>query len=248
MDLPLPVVVGATLVLIRVSALVVSAPVLGSRTVPGRVKLALAFAVTVPVYLAAGAPRVDAPHDVGRLVALALSETALGLVSGLSARLVLEAAQAGGQAAGMSLGFGFGALIDPHSQAESTVVGELLLTVALAAAVALNVHGEAIAWLARSVVDVPPGAPVDVGSLVAGLLRQVIYALALAVRVAWPLFAAALFAFGTLGLLGRAAPSLSLSNVGFAVSVLAGGSVLYLLVPHAAWLCAGAAHQIFARS
>jgi flagellar biosynthetic protein FliR len=248
MDLTLPIVLGATLVLLRISALVVTAPVLGSKTIPARLKVVLVFVITWAVYLGAGAPPVAVPPTLGALVGLALSETALGLVAGLSSRLVLDAAQVGGQAAGMSLGFGFGAMLDPHSNAESTAIGELMKTLALGAALALNLHVEAIAWLARSVHDVPPGGVVDTISLASALVRQIVFSLALAIRVGWPLFTASLFAYGVLGLLGRAAPALSLSNVGFAVSVMAGGTALYLVVPEASWLCATAALKVFSRS
>lgn len=248
LDLSLPLVLGFTLVLLRVSALVVTAPVVGSKTVAPRLKMALALVVAGVAYLGAGAPRVVVPEHLGSLMGLALSETALGLVAGLSSRLVLDAAQAGTQAAGMSLGFGFGQVLDPHSNAESNAVGELAKTLALGFAVGLNLHGEALAWVARSVHDLPPGSPVDFLGLCSALSRQVIFSLALAVRVAWPLFTASLFSYGVLGLLGRAAPSLSLSNVGFAVSIVTGGTALYLVTPEAARMCAQAALTVFTRS
>lgn len=248
MELSLPLVLGFCLVLLRTSALIVTAPVVSSRTVAARLKVGLVGVLTVVAYLGAGAPRVAVPATFGTLIGLALSETALGLVAGLSSRLVLDAAQAGGQTAGMSLGFGFGAMLDPHSGAESTAIGELLKTLTLGVAVSLNLHGEAIAWVARSFHDVPPGGTVDVTSLASALTRQVIFSVALAVRVAWPLFTASLFGYGVLGLLGRAAPQLSLSNIGFAVSIAAGGTALYLVTPEIAQICATAALQVFSRS
>jgi flagellar biosynthesis protein FliR len=80
------------------------------------------------------------------------------------------------------------------------------------------------------------------------VIRQIIFAIALAIRVAYPLFAASLFGYTILGLLGKAAPQLSLSNLGFAVSILCGGGALYLVAPEGAQLCANAAITVFSRS
>lgn len=248
MSLGLPWVLGFLLVLMRTGALVLGAPVLGSKSIPARIKLAMTLVFGVATFSAAGAPQVPLPGDFGALFGLALSETALGLVAGLSSRLLFDAAQAGGQAASMAMGLGFGQVLNPHSNSESTSVGELYSMLALSVALALGLHGEAVAWLATSVREVPPGATVDVRSLASALAGQVIVGLTLAVRVGYPLFAAAVLGHGILGLLGKASPQLSLSNLGFGVTIIAGGAALYLVAPDGARLCAQAAFRIFARS
>jgi flagellar biosynthetic protein FliR len=247
MDLQLPLLFGFVLVLLRTSAVVMTAPVLSSRTIPARVKVALSGVVAAVAFAGAGMPRVALPSDFTGLAALAASETALGMVAGLAARLLLDAAQVGGQAASMAMGLGFGQMVNPNSNAESTSVGELFSMLALGAALALGVHREAIVWLARSVQDAPPGATVDVRSLAGALVTQILYALTLAVRVAYPMFAAAVFGYGILGMLGKASPQLSLNNLGFGVSVIAGGGAIYLMAPQGAQLCAHAALAVFSR-
>jgi len=247
MELALPTAFGFLLVLLRTGALVAVGPVTGSRSIPARVKLALSLVVAGVAFTGAGLPRVALPGDFTGLAALAASETALGLVAGLSSRLLLDAAQVGGQAASMAMGLGFGQVLSPNSNAESTSVGELFAMLALGCALALGLHREAISWLARSVVAAPPGATVDVRSLAGALTTQILYALTLAVRVAYPLFAAAVLGYGILGMLGKASPQLSLSNLGFGVSIIAGGGAIYLLAPQGAQLCAQAALVVFSR-
>lgn len=247
MELALPAAFGFLLVLLRTGALVAAGPVLGARTIPGRIKLGLTLVVAWVAFTAAGMPRVVLPSSFTGLAALAASETALGLVAGLSSRLLLDAAQVGGQAASMAMGLGFGQVLSPTSNAESTSVGELFAMLALGVALTLGVHREAIGWLARSVIEAPPGATVDVRSLAAALSTQILYALTLAVRVAYPLFSAAVLGYGILGMLGKASPQLSLSNLGFGVSIVAGGGAVYLLAPQGAQLCAQAALAVFSR-
>ncbi|MDP1824542.1 MAG: flagellar biosynthetic protein FliR [Archangium sp.] len=246
--LPLNLILGFVLVLTRISALMGTAPVLSSKSIPMRIKATLAFAISFLAFSAAGMPTIAVPDNFGTLAGLVLSELAVGLAAGLSSRLVLDAAQFGGQTASGAMGLGFGHMINPNSGAESTTVGELYGALALGVALTLGIHTEAIAWIVRSLKEVPPGGTVDVITLSSAMVRQVIFAVTLAIRVAYPLFAASLFGYAVLGLLGKASPQLSLSNLGFGVSIMCGGGALYLVAPEGARVCAQAALTIFSRS
>jgi flagellar biosynthetic protein FliR len=169
----------------------------------------------------------------------------VGLTAGLASRILFEAASTGGQIAGNSMGFGFGALLDPSSGAQSSALGELYTALALGAAIAIGLHQEAISWLVRSVQQVPPGGVVDVPSLCRALVTQSVLSLALVTRVAWPIFAVTLLVYTVLGLIGRTAPQLQLGNLGFAGAILSGGTAFYLTAPAAAQLCARAAAELF---
>jgi flagellar biosynthetic protein FliR len=146
------------------------------------------------------------------------------------------------------MGLGFGQMINPNSGAESSTVGELYGALAIGVALSLGIHTEAIAWIVRSLKEVPPGGMVDVTALASAMVRQVIFAVTLAVRVAYPLFAASLLGYALLGLLGKASPQLSLSNLGFGVSILCGGGAIYLVAPDGAAMAAQAALTVFSRS
>lgn len=248
MDLSLPLVLGFTLVLTRTAALLSVAPIVSSRSVPMRLRVALIGVIAGVTYLAAGAPRVPVPSEFFPLAGLVASEFALGLAAGLSSRILVDAAQSGGQAAANAMGFGFGSMLDPHSHAESSTMGELFLALTLAAALTFRLPEECVGWLVRSVRDVPPGGTVDVSSLASALTRQLIFGVTLSVRVAFPLFAASILGYALLAALGRTAPQLSLQNLGFAVSIGCGLLAVFFVAPEAARMCADAAARIFIRS
>jgi len=171
----------------------------------------------------------------------------MGLLAGLAARWVLDSAVAAGQVIGMSMGIGFAALVDPTSGAQSNAPGEMLLTLAQLSALALGVHREAIGWLARSVRLWPPGAALPLRSLASHAIGEAVLGATLAVRVAFPVLAAVILGHALVGVLGRAAPQLSLATVGFSVAILAGGGALYLVVPQAAELIARSTVAAFPR-
>jgi flagellar biosynthetic protein FliR len=243
---PLAAAWGFGLVLVRTFGLLLGAPVLGARTVPVRVKAGLAFALAGAVWAAAGSPEVAPPETLWPLAAGVASETALGLLAGLAARAILQAALAAGQLASQAVGIGFGAMVDPTSGAESNGVSELLHMAAQAGAVALGIHREAIAWLARSAVAFPPGADHSLAELATRVVWESTGAAALAVRLAFPILAAVSLGHFTMAVAGRMAPQLNLSNIGFSISMLAGGGAFYLLAPSIADAVARLATGAFA--
>jgi flagellar biosynthetic protein FliR len=229
---------GFALVLLRTAGLLVTVPILGARLVPARIRLALAIILAFVTFTGAGSPLVAPPDDLAGLFLVSVSETALGLLAGLSARFALDAALAAGQLIGISMGVGFAALVDPTSGAESNAPGELLLTLAQLSAIALGFHREAVIWLARSVRQFPPGGQQGLEELGVHAINQAVLGVTLAVRISMPVLAAVVAAYAITGILSRSAPQLSLANVGFSIAILAGGGALYLVVPQAAELVA----------
>ena len=245
MDVSLATLWGFGLVLLRTAGLCLTAPLIGVRVVPARVRMGVAFALALAVHAGAGAPAVPVPASVAGLGLAAAVETITGLLGGLSARWVLDAALAAGHVAGLSAGMGFSALVDPVSGAESNGLSQLLSAGAQGAALSLGIHREAVAWLARAVVTWPPGTTPALGALAAQVVGHGVLTVVLAVRLAFPVMAAVLLGHATMGVMGKMAPQLNLSNVGFSLALLCGGLGIYLSAPAIGELVARAAVTAF---
>jgi len=245
MDASLATLWGFGLVLFRTAGLCATAPMLGARLVPARVRMGLALALSFAVFNGAGAPAVAVPSTLLGLAGPALVETLLGLLGGLAARWALDAALAAGHLAGLSAGLGFSALIDPTSGAESNGLSQYFFAGAQAAALSLGLHREAVAWLARAAVTWPPGSAVELGPILARTAGHAVLSVALSVRLAFPVLAAVLLGHACMGVMSRMAPQLNLSNVGFSIAILAGGLGVYLAAPGVAELAARAAVAAF---
>lgn len=242
----LPVAAAFILVVIRCSCLFVVMPLYGLPAVPMRVRGAAAVAVSTAAFLGAGAPSFVAWDHADRLLVAVLAEALLGITAGLAARMVLDAAAAAGSAIGMAMGLSVAVTYDPIHGSESPAVSQVLSLLALGFAVAGGIHREAVAWLCRSLVQMPPGSPVSVGDLAARVVDQASGSIALAIRLAFPVLAAVTIGHLALGLINRTIPQLGLGNIGFAVALLAGVGALYLVAPSAAQLAADAAHLALA--
>ena len=241
MTLPVASAWACGLLLLRTAGLLVTAPVLSARVVPSRVRIALAVLLAWAAWTGSGAPSATPPEHLGSLAAAAAAETALGLLSGLAARFVLQAALSAGHLASMSMGLGFGSLLDPTSGAESNTVGELVYTTAQAGAVALGIHREAVVWLARSAIAFPPGADLSLRELMLKVIWESTGAAALGARLAFPMLSAVLVGHVLMAGIGRTAQQLNLGTIGFSIAILAGGGALYLVAPAAAEMAARAA-------
>ena len=242
----LPMAAAFILVVLRCAGLFSVVPLFGLPAIPARVRMAAAVAVSVVAFLGAGAPSFAAWDHADRFIIAALSEALVGLCAGMAARLVLDATTAAGSAIGMSMGLSMAATYDPVHGSESPAVSQVLSLLALALAVAGGIHREAVAWLCRSVVEMPPGSPVSVSELAARVVGQAVGAVVLAIHLAFPVLAAVTIGHLSLGLLNRTTPQLGLSNIGFSVALLAGVGALYLAAPPAALLAAEAARSALA--
>jgi flagellar biosynthetic protein FliR len=245
MDASVATLWGFGLVLLRTAGLCMTAPLIGVRVVPARIRLGLALTLSMAIHAGAGAPAVPLPSTLAGLGLAAAVETVTGLLGGLSARWMLEAALAAGHLAGLSAGLGFSALVDPISGVESNGLSQLLSAGAQVAALSMGVHREAVAWLARAAVTWPPGTTPAIGPLAAQVVGHGLLAIVLAIRLAFPVMAAVLLGHATMGVMGKMAPQLSLSNVGFSIALLCGGLGIYLSAPAIAEIVARAAVTAF---
>jgi len=241
MDFPVASVWGLALVLFRAAGLVVAAPVLSARVVPARARLALAALLAWAAWCGAGAPAATPPAHVGALALAIAGESALGVLAGLAARFVLLAALSAGHLAAQGMGLGLGGILDPASGAESNALPELVNLAAQCGAIALGIHREAVAWLARSALAFPPGAPLGLRDLGLRVVWETTGSVALAARLAFPMLGAVLVGHVVMAGMSRTAPQLNLGTLGFSVAILAGGGAFYLVAPAAAELAARAA-------
>ncbi|HEY0712116.1 MAG TPA: flagellar biosynthetic protein FliR, partial [Polyangia bacterium] len=198
-------------------------------------------------FQAAGMPRFPEWQNTLALCGAAFTETLIGLATGLASRFIIEAASAAGHAAGLTMGLGFSATIDPMHGQQSDALSQMLVFVSMAAALTAGLHHEAIAWLCRSFIHNPPGSALDLPSLTGIIIAEAAHATNLSIRLSFPIMAAVLFGYVGAGLLGRTAPQLNLNNIGFGVALLCGGAAIYYVSPYFAEIVAQEARTVFAQ-
>jgi flagellar biosynthetic protein FliR len=223
-------IAGAVTVGLRVSGILVFAPFLGSSSIPPRIKGGLALALTLLLYPVCGRPlNFAAPSSWVQMV---VGETALGLLIGLAANLIFEAAEMAGSILGVQMGYSLVNLIDPQTQVETPVLSLFHQTIALLIFLHLDVHHWLLRAVARSYAYLPAGSAFPTG-LSAGALVQAAGSIWLVgVQIAAPALAATVVADFALAFLGKASPQLPIMIIGISVKSMLGmlaliGSLAY---------------------
>ena len=213
-------VVGRVLIVgMRVSALMVFAPFLGSATIAPRIKAGFAVALTALLYPAVGAGMPYVSSARGWQVAG--GEFVVGLIMGITLQFVFEGVELAGQVVGFQVGHSLANLINPLSDAETPVLSNFYQVVALLIFLRLDVHHWVLRGLVKSFQYCPPGM-VAVGPLVAEQIwRAAGGMLVMAVQIAIPVLMATILIDISLGFLGRASPQLPVLFVGISVKSVA---------------------------
>jgi flagellar biosynthetic protein FliR len=208
----------------RVSGLMVFCPFLGSDAVPMPVKAALTLLVTIllhplhgPSWLALGS---------WQWAQVAAGEIVIGLVLGLVANFLFEAALLAGQILGVQIGYALANVFNPDTQADTPVLSQFHQMAAVLIFLQLDVHYWLLRALVRSFAYLPPGAASVTLGLVGGLLHAAGGIFLAGVQIAAPSLAATLVADVALGFLGKASPQLPVLFVGIALKNLLGLAVL----------------------
>jgi flagellar biosynthetic protein FliR len=225
------------LALARVGGLFIMAPILGARTAPVRVRIALVFFLTLAMLPLVGeTPPLLRGAGAFTLLAMAGFETMIGFTIGLVAQLTFGAVAMAGQLAGIQMGIGLSNLIDPQTQEHITSLAQWMNLLALLIFLSIDGHHMLIRAVAESFAVLPIGggvpSPAGFGMVVdlAGGLFVV------ALKIAAPVLVLLLLVNAAMGVLAKLIPQLNVFIVGFPLNVAAGLFVLTASQPFTARL------------
>lgn len=147
------------LVLVRSSAIFLTAPVLGNTAVPMRVKVGLSGLLALILTPMLMDTKIVADIDsVWGLVPAVLSELMLGVLIGMLAQFFFVALQFAGQVVGLQMGFGMASVFDPHFGASVSVTGQFYLLLGILVFLLLDGHHWVLVALQKSFTTIPLGA------------------------------------------------------------------------------------------
>jgi flagellar biosynthesis protein FliR len=198
----------AVVILSRIFGMAATAPAWANPGLGWRIRLGLAFLLTLALWPVV-APEIEIPPSAVGLGKLFVIELAVGALLGLMMAIVIAAARQAGEVVGAQSGFSAACLFDPEASAEMTPLGHLYGWLALAIFVALDGPLRLVGALIESYRVVPAGGLPLALDTADALFAQVARALALVLSAAAPAALALVFTGVALGLLTRAAPSVA---------------------------------------
>jgi flagellar biosynthetic protein FliR len=224
-----------TLVLTRVSGLVVTAPLFSMPEVPMRVRALLAVSLAVLITPTQASVTVAHPGTLINYLVLVGSELLIGLGLGLGVAVLFSGIHLAGQLIGRISGLMLADVFDPTTGESVPQFSKLLFLVTTAVFVTIGGHRMVMAGLLDTFHTIEPGSVAVPVSLGDALVEMVTQSFMLGVRASAPVVTALLLSTLVMGLISRTLPQLNILAVGFGMNSLLVFGALGLTLGAAAW-------------
>lgn len=210
------------LMLVRVSGIFTSAPVIGAESMPAQVRVMAALVLSMllmPAEIALRGP-VRIPPEMYIFALVVVKEILLGLLLGFVASFVIEGVKLAGEITGIQIGFAMVSVIDPESQQEESLTGSFNYLIFTLIFLLINGHHLIIDALGQSLRIVPLGLVRYTGSFVNEIFEKAPEFFTVGVKIAAPIVVPLIMLSVVLGIISRAVPRLEVFLISFPVNIL----------------------------
>lgn len=209
------------LILFRISGLMLTAPIYGSRVMPVHIRVAIALVVAAVVF-----PIVvpQAPSNLSLTAAIVggIGEMMIGATIGLGLTLLLLGAEVAGLIVGRQAGVALANVYDPIQNQDVSVVGQVYSITLIVLFLLVGGHRATMAALLDTFKVIPLLSFGANETVLVLLVEMLAAAFMLGIRLAGPVLIA-LFMLGiSLAFLSRTMPQLNILTVGFSLRLLVG--------------------------
>lgn len=214
--------------MLRISALMLSAPVFSLRALNLRLRILLALALTWMIFPLYSWPRLDPLSAAGLLEVF--NQIAIGLLMGLSLQIITAAILLAGQSVSNAMGLSIANMMDPNL-GNVPVIAQFLLILSTLIFLGLGGHAMMLGMVVDSFASLPIGQQLLTEKSWVHFLSWSSMIFLGAVLLALPVMVTLLFINIGLGVATRAAPSLNIFQVGLPAMILAGFGALVFALP-----------------
>lgn len=219
------------LMFVRIGALIIFTPIIGSANVPHHAKIGLAFFITLIVFPLVDFKFIEYPKSIFSLVPLIGSEVLIGIIVGFSVRLLMSAVQVAGTTIGFQMGFGIVNVIDPATSVQVSVIAQFKNIMSFLIFLSINAHHMILNSIATSFQLIPPLGFEFSGELLNVFMNVVRDLFIIAAKIAGPLIATLLFTSVALGMIARTVPQMNVFIVGFPLQIGLGLFMIGMSMP-----------------
>jgi len=215
---------------VRISAMLMIAPVYGASSFPVRIRVVVAVLVTAALYPVLEPVKGVEPVSLQGIVILS-QQVVIGAAMGFFIQMAFQLLVIAGEAIAMTMGLGFARMMDPQNGVQVPVVAQYFIIVATLLFLSMNGHLLLLQMIIKSFEILPVS---DIGMSRDGLWQVVAWGSQMfvgAVLVAIPAVTALLMVNIAMGVITRAAPQLNIFAVGFPLMLLLGFVLLLLTLP-----------------
>ena len=219
------------LTLLRVSAMIITIPILGDRTIPARVKAGLSLLITFLIIPSLQTTAWTLSADIFTFVFRMAGEIMIGVMVGFTAQLIFAGIELAGQLIGFQMGFSIVNVLDPSNNDEVSIISQFQYLIAMLIFLIMNGHHIFLYAIAESFTILPPLGFHFSGGLMQLVLVFVKDMLEVSIKTGAPIIAALLFLSVGMGLVARTVPQINIFIVGFPLQIAIGLIGIGLTLP-----------------
>jgi len=228
------------MMLTRVLTIVMLVPIFGSYSIPPQLKVALSLILTVLLFAAmpqAHAAPAASGYSSAMLVLLIIKELLIGLAVGFTSIFLFAAVNFAARLVDVEMGFGMVELIDPMSEEQITVMGQLWIVVFTIILLLINGHYFFLLAIQKSFEVIPVfGLSYQAGGIASHLSGMVATIFVIAIKMSAPVYVALILTEMALGVVARTVPQINIFFVGLPLKILVGIASTVIAFPMLAML------------
>ena len=209
------------LVLVRISGIFSTMPVLGSNNIPLQVKIVFILILGLIIY-----PFINFNeilyYQLSNYVILLSSELLIGLVLGLIGRFMFSAIEFAGTIIGFQMGLSMANVFDPTSEQQISMIARFETAIATLIFFVMDLHLMIIQAIVKSYSLIKPGQASVNNNLTEQIINFSSAIFSIGFQIGAPLIVALFLANMIIGLLSRSVPQIQVFIVGFPLILLLG--------------------------
>ena len=216
-------------IVMRMSGAVFFNPILGRSNIPGAVKTAFVFMLSLMMYMGIGGALQHEPQSLLEFGFLLITELAFGFVIGFCMELTVLVIRFASSVMDFGMGLSMAQTYDPQYNMQVTVTSGLYYAFFVLLFFAVDGHVKLIEIFYRSSEVIPFGMVKINSELSAAMLGIFSQAIVLGLRFAFPLLAMELVTEFAVGILMKIIPQINVFVVNFQLKIIVGMMILLLL-------------------
>lgn len=219
------------LVFMRVATFIFVAPFFSTRGVPNNVKIGLSVFVAYIMYSFGPEHIYPEYNTILGFCTIVLKEVSVGLLIGLAAQMCTSIVLFAGRIIDMEVGLSMANVFDPTTNEQSSITGALLQYGVMLILYTTGLHRYLLKALMETFILIPiDGIHINTDRLLTSLITFLSDYIIIGFRICLPVFASITLMNIVLGLLAKLAPQMNMFSVGIQLKLLAGLSVIMVVV------------------
>ncbi len=203
----------------RVAGFIGAMPVFSGPQAPNQVKAALVFCCSLVLFPLMQGYIPDLSQSAPAFITLLIGEVLIGVIVGLTARLIFTAVEFGGTIIGFQMGFAAANVFDPQNQRQISLISQFQNVFAIFIFLAIGGHFIFLEAAVESYRILPPGGIDFSGSAVPYLMELSSQMFSLGIQFSAPVLAVLLLSGLILGILARTFPQGNVFLLSFPLNI-----------------------------